>query len=158
MIEVAHRALTVVDSDRLVGEQAKGMVLKGQEEEARAELDTRIKSVEEAEITLIQIAAALGDREQAESLIDDYRGSTRELPFNTLAIYAWTGDRENANRLAAEFDRHPFGHVALSISALVCECGAPWDLALTPAFAAKMAESGLPWPPLSPLSYPFKDW
>jgi TolB-like protein len=158
VIDVTHRALAVVDSDRLVTELAKGMIIKGQNEEARAELDTRIKSVEDTETTMIQIAALLGDREWAERLFADYRGSKRESPFNTLAMYAWTGDRENANRLAAEFDQHPFGHMALSISVLVCECGAPWDLTATPVFAAKIAESGLSWPPLSPITYPFKDW
>jgi hypothetical protein len=29
---------------------------------------------------------------------------------------------------------------------------------VTPVFAAKMAESGLNWPPPSPITYPFKDW
>jgi adenylate cyclase len=158
VIEVTRRGLAVVDSDILVADLAKGMIMKGQNEEARAELDTRIKSVEDAEHVMVQIAAALGDREQAETLFDDYLGSQREQPFNTLAMYAWTGDRENANRLAAEFDQQPFGHIALSISVLVCECGAPWDLTVTPVFAAKMAESGLNWPPPSPMTYPFKDW
>jgi len=158
VIEVTRRALAVVDSDNLIAEQAKGLIMKGQKEEARAELKTRIKSVENSETTMIQIAAALGDRERAENLFADYLGSKREIPFNTLAIYAWTGDREQANRLAAEFDRHPFGHIALSISVLVCECGAPWDLTATPVFAAKIAESGLHWPPPSPMTYPSKDW
>jgi hypothetical protein len=91
-------------------------------------------------------------------LFEEYRGSQYEQGFDTLAIYAWIGDRENANRLAADFDQHPFGHIVLSVSILHCECGAPWDLSATPIFAAKIAESGLPWPPPSPLTFPFKDW
>lgn len=158
VIEATLRGLAVVDSDSLVAELAKGLILKGQNEEAQTELDTRIKSVDSAESLLVEVAVALGHREQAEALFEDYRGSQHENRWNTLAMYAWTGDRENANRLAAEFDQHPFGHIALSISVLVCECGVPWDLSSTPVFAAKIAESGLHWPPPSPLTFPFKDW
>ena len=74
------------------------------------------------------------------------------------AAYAWLGERETVNRLAAETDRHPFGHAALAITVLVCECGAPWDLSETPNFAAKIAESGLAWPPPTPTNYVLKDW
>ena len=95
---------------------------------------------------------------QAEVLFEEYRGSRGQNKFNTLAMYAQTGDRANANRLAADLDRHPFGHIALSIAVLHCACGTPWDLSETPVFAAKIAESGLNWPPLSPLTFPFKNW
>ena len=71
VIEVTRRGLAVVDSDTLVAELAKGLILKGQNEEAQAELDTRIKSVEDAESLLVAIAAALGDREQAATLFED---------------------------------------------------------------------------------------
>jgi hypothetical protein len=121
-------------------------------------VDTRIKSVDSATSLLLEIAAALGQRERAEALFEAYRGSQHENRWNTLAMYAWTGDRENANRMAASFDQHPFGHIALAIAVLVCECGEPWDLSATPVFAAKIAESGLNWPPPSPLTFPFKDW
>jgi hypothetical protein len=158
LIEITRRGLAVVDSDVLVVELAKGMILKGQHEEAQVELDTHIKSVANVDSQLVGMAAALGHREQAEALLAEYHGSKGENPWNTLAMYAWTGDRENANRLAAKYDQHPFGHIALSIAVLVCECGTPWDLVATPVFAAKIAESGLRWPPLSPMTYPFKDW
>jgi TolB-like protein len=158
VIDITRRGLAVVDSDILVVELAKGMILKGQKAEAQAELDTHIKSVANVESQLVGIAATLGQREQAEALLAEYRGSKGENPWNTLAMYAWTGDREKANHLAAELDKRPFGHIALSVSVLVCECGAPWDLAATPVFAAKIAESGLHWPPPSPMTYPLKDW
>ncbi len=157
VIEASLRGLAVVDSDSLVAELAKGLILKGQNDKAQAELDTRIKSVDSAESLLVEIAATLGHREQAETLFEEYRDSQHANGWNTLAMYAWTGDRENANRLAADFDQHPFGHIALSISVLVCECGEPWDLSATPVFAAKIAESGLQWPPRSPMTFPFKD-
>ena len=158
LIEVTRRGLAIVDSDSLVARLAKGLMLKGQNEEAQVALDTRIKSVDSAKSQLVGIAAALGHREQAQALFEEYRGSQYESLIDTLTMYAWTGDRENANRLAAEFDRHPFGHLALSISVLHCECGAPWNLSSTPVFAAKIAESGLHWPPSSPLTFPLKDW
>ncbi|MCW8925027.1 MAG: hypothetical protein OQJ84_02130 [Xanthomonadales bacterium] len=158
VIEATLRGLAVVDSDSLVAELAKGLILKGQNDKAQAELDTRIKSVDNAESLLVEVTAALGHREQADALFEEYRGSQHENGWNTLAMYAWTGDRENANRLAADFDQHPFGHIVLSISVLVCECGEPWDLSATPVFAEKIKESGLNWPPSSPLTFPFKDW
>ena len=158
VIEAMLRGLAVVDNDSLVAELAKGLILKGQNEKAQTELDTRIKSADSGPTPLVEIAASLGQRERAEALFEAYRGSQHEDGFSTLAMYAWTGDRENANRLAADFDQHPFGHIALSIAVLNCQCGAPWDLSVTPAFAAKIAESGLQWPPPSPMTFPFKDW
>jgi len=157
MIGTAREGLEIVDSDFLVADLAKGMLLKGQDEEAQAELDSRIKSVRDARLVLTQIAALRGDRPQAEVLLEQYRESEDAQGFNMLAMYAWIGDRDAANRLAAKFDQHPFGHISLSIAVLHCECGVPWDLEFTPVFAGKIEESGLRWPPPSPFSYPFKD-
>jgi hypothetical protein len=39
-----------------------------------------------------------------------------------------------------------------------CTCGAPFDLEATPVFAGLLAESGLSWPPVSPIDFPLKDW
>lgn len=158
VIEVTRRGLNVVDSDSLVAQMAMGLILKDQNEQAEVEMGTRIKAPENIKMYLVMIAAALGQREQAEALMEEYRNSPGENRFNTLAMYAWTGDLENANRLAANLDKHPFGHIALSIAVLHCACGTPWDLSATPVFAAKIAESGLSWPPLSPLIFPLKDW
>ena len=158
VLEVTRRGLAIVDSDTLVAQQAVGLILKGQNEQAQIELDTRIKSADNSKTYLVLIAAALGQREKAEALLKEYRESPDESKFNTLAMYAWTGDRENANRLAASLDQHPFGYIALSIAVLHCNCGEPWNLSATPVFAAKIAESGLSWPPSSPLTFPFKDW
>lgn len=158
VIDVSLRGLEAVDSDSLVAELAKGMLLKGQDEEAQIELDTRIKSIRDSRSVMTEIAAMRGDRESTEALMMEYQRSGEKRGFTTLAMYAWAGDRAAANRLAAEFDQHPFGHIALSIAVLVCECRAPWDLSSTPVFAEKIAESGLSWPPLSPITFPFKDW
>jgi hypothetical protein len=158
IIDSAREGLDVVNSDFLVAELARGMLLKGQDEEAQVELDTRIKSVRDTRYALTKIAAMRGDRAGAEALLAQYRESEAEQGFNTLAMYASMGDREAANRLAAEFDQHPIGHILLSIAVLHCECGAPWDLSSTPVFAEKISESGLSWPPLTPIVFPFKYW
>ena len=158
VIEATRRGLAVVDNDNLVARMALGLILKGENKQAQNAIDSRIKSVDNTRTHLVMVNAALGQREKAEALFEEYRNLPSESKFNTLAMYAWTGDRENANRLAADLDRHPFGHIALSISVLSCMCGEPWDMSATPVFAAKIAESGLSWPPLSPLTFPFKDW
>ena len=158
VIEVSRRSLSVVDSDTLLTGLAQGLILDGQNEQAQAVIDTRIKSAEQIPVNLMKIAAAMGQREKASALLQQYRDSEAESRFNTLAMYAWLGDRESANQLAAELDQHPFGHIALSIAILHCTCGEPWDMAVTPIFAAKFAESGLNWPPLSPMNFPLKDW
>ena len=158
VLEVTSRGLAVVDNDPMIAQLAMGLIIKGQNEQAQTELDTRIKSADNATMYFVMIAAALGQREKAEALFEKYRGSPDASKFNTLSMYAWIGDRENANRLAANLDQHPFGHIALSISVLHCYCGEPWDLSVTPVFAAKINESGLNWPPLSPMTFPFKDW
>ena len=158
VIDITRRALASLDSDSLVAQLALGLIQKGENEQAQTEIDTRIKSAENAKVQLIMIAAAQGQREKAEVLFEEYRGSRSENKFYTLAMYAWTGDRANVNLLAAYLDRHPFGHIALSIAVLHCGCGTPWDLSETPVFATKIAESGLNWPPLSPLTFPFKNW
>lgn len=158
VIEITRRGLESIDNDSLVAQLALGLVLKGESQQAQYEMDTRIKSSENVRVHLIMVAAALGQHSKAEALIDTYVGSADESRFNTLAMYAWMGNLEAANQLAAELDQHPFGHIALAITILHCACGEPWSMASTPNFAAKVAESGLKWPPLSPLAFPLKDW
>jgi len=55
-------------------------------------------------------------------------------------------------------DQHAFGSVALTLLTYWCACGAPWDITATPNFAAQIEESGLPWPPASPIRFPLKNW
>jgi len=58
-----------------------------------------------------------------------------------------TGDRDAANRRAAAIDAAPGGPLRLAVTATLCYCGAPFDLESTPNFKARLAESGLKWPP-----------
>jgi hypothetical protein len=73
-------------------------------------------------------------------------------------VYTWSGRRADANRRAAEVDEHYFGPIVLWQAAHWCQCGAPWDLEATPNFAAKIKEASMVWPPITPLSFPLKDW
>jgi hypothetical protein len=55
-------------------------------------------------------------------------------------------------------DSRPYGANGLVTIIHWCACGIPWDLEATPVFAGKVKESGLPWPPVSPIKFPLKDW
>jgi hypothetical protein len=65
-----------------------------------------------------------------------------------------SGNRAEANRAAAALDARPAGGLLLAIVATECQCGAPFDLDATPNFKARLAESGLRWPPPQTIKYP----
>ena len=65
-----------------------------------------------------------------------------------------SGDRAEANRQAAVLDARPAGGLLLAILVTECQCGAPFDLDATPHFKARLAESGLHWPPPPTIAYP----
>jgi len=67
---------------------------------------------------------------------------------------ALAGDRATANRFAAAMDARPAGAFVLALYIDNCSCGAPFDLEATPRFKARLAESGLRWPPLAPIAFP----
>jgi adenylate cyclase len=75
-----------------------------------------------------------------------------------LAMLAATGQRDRANALAAQIDAMPAGPVVLLSTVNSCGCGLPFDLAATPNFARRIAETGRPWPPPAIIRYPAKDW
>ncbi|HWT15432.1 MAG TPA: hypothetical protein VN581_06575, partial [Patescibacteria group bacterium] len=60
---------------------------------------------------------------------------------------AWFGNRTEANRIAAAIDARTAGPLVLAVLTTDCLCGAPFDLEATPNFKARLAESGLRWPP-----------
>ena len=65
-----------------------------------------------------------------------------------------SGDRAEANRQAAALDARPAGGLLLAVLVTECQCGAPFDLDATPNFKARLAESGLHWPPPPTIVYP----
>ena len=75
-----------------------------------------------------------------------------------IGLLAWMGRRDEANAMAAGMDALPLGHYLLAEVVSHCYCGAPFDLESTPNFKARLAESGMQWPPGSPLKLPLKTW
>lgn len=67
---------------------------------------------------------------------------------------ALSGNRAEANRHAAALDARPGGPFLLAVVAANCLCGAPFDLDATPNFKARLAESGLRWPPPATIEFP----
>jgi len=67
---------------------------------------------------------------------------------------ALSGDHAAANRAAAALDARPAGPFMLALYVDNCTCGAPFDLEATPRFKARLAESGLHWPPMNPIALP----
>ncbi|MEO8161007.1 MAG: hypothetical protein ABI588_06280 [Arenimonas sp.] len=67
---------------------------------------------------------------------------------------AHAGDTAKANRLAAMLDARPGGSFVLAVFASACHCGAPFDLAATPNFRARIDESGFRWPPPATFKFP----
>ena len=65
-----------------------------------------------------------------------------------------SGDRAEANRRAAALDAQPAGPFILAVLTADSLHGAPFDLEATPNFKARLAESGLPWPPTQVIKYP----
>ena len=107
----------------------------------------------------IYVAAMRSEAEAVSDLIQRFnqeQGWT--YPAELIQFHAVNGDRANANRVAAVTDANPFGHMVLAHAVLTCYCGAPFDLDATPNFAGIIAESGLTWPPTTPLRWPLKTW
>jgi len=136
----------------------RALVANGDFDEAEAIVANRIQVGEEALVFGLMVAAARGDKQRVAELMPGVQQIVDENGFWDLLIHAWIGDRQRANQMAAEVDQHPAGALALTLLATWCACGAPWDMSATPNFAATVEESGLPWPPVSPIKFPLKDW
>lgn len=104
------------------------------------------------------LSAHRGDAASAEAALELSHGFFATSPGDLMAYYAVLGNREGANRIAAGADANRFGHMVLANAILICYCGAPFDLEVTPNFARMMEESGLTWPPAQPIEWPLKTW
>ncbi len=135
----------------------RALVANNLHEEARKEIDDRIEGDEEALIFKTLVAAHEGDQARFDPLYEEFR-TVNSFGLHWTIVSAWGGHREDANRIAAQVDQHHFGSVTLTQITEWCGCGAPFDLEATPNFAAKLEESGLPWPPQSTMDFPLKDW
>ena len=80
------------------------------------------------------------------------------IGLDVIMDEALLGHREEANRIAAEVDARPYGHMVLLLNIRNCYCGAPFDLEVTPNFARMLDAAALSWPPASPIEWPLKNW
>jgi len=128
-------------------------------EAAEAIVFSNITSAEQSAELLFVSKAAQGDMAgaglAAAGWLALYPGEKAD--YQRLLISARTGNQDEANRIAAGFDQKEFGNQALLDLIFACMCGAAWDLSATPEFAAALTDSGLSWPPVSPITFPLNE-
>ncbi len=107
---------------------------------------------------LATVAALGGNARAAEGYSQQYLGQFGPQDEYALRLEAMRGNRNEANRLATQMDSRPFGYITLMQSIYDCACGAPFDLEAAPVFADMLKDSGLEWPPVSPVRFPLKGW
>lgn len=153
-LDVAKKARKAGNSN-LVSDNATAIAhaILGQNAEAKRLLDeqTYDQQNEVYYIARVLLGHTLG---LSSAEIQDMLRSvnTQTTKYNQWAVAhaveaVFTGDREQANRFAAEMDARPAGPFLLAVYSTNCRCGAPFDLEYTPNFKARLAESGLRWPP-----------
>lgn len=109
----------------------------------------------------VRYLAGAGRVEEARDLLEEidslpeWQSMSPQLRIRTFAA---VGDRETANREAARLDAQPGGALELIRVVNYCDCGAPFDLAVTPNLARRIAEAGFDWLPPELINYPAKDW
>ncbi|NIV18261.1 MAG: hypothetical protein GWN47_07555 [Woeseiaceae bacterium] len=157
-VAIAEDGSRVAASDWLDVSHALALVAAGRFDEAEEIVSSRIQSSIFALYLRVLVAAAKGDAKAAAERFMEYREDPAAGEFYGIQISAWTGDREAANRIAALIDQHPFRHHVLTLVAYWCACGAPFDLEVTPNYAANLEQAGFAWPPPSPIKFPLKDW
>ena len=81
-------------------------------------------------------------RQQCDVIEPDLRKKRKKMRKN-----AFTFLRATYFRWAATIDSRPAGPMRLAAVLSTCMCGPAFDLDATPNFKARMAESGLEWPP-----------
>jgi hypothetical protein len=126
-------------------------------DEAIQVIDSEVQRLYMANAFHAMVAAHRSDLDRLAPLIENYDENAPPNFFDII-INAWIGRRDAANQAAAVIDEHYFGPIVLWQSVHWCQCGAPWDLEVTPNFAAKIEEANVPWPLKTPLSFPLKDW
>ncbi len=151
-IELVTAAETAVGArQRSTESKVRALVLLGRLDQARALL-APLDLAEPAVARLhVLLGAASGD--DAAAIAARWAAFPRsdlvpeQWVVGDLEVQALTGDRTAANRWAAMIDDRPAGPLRLAAALSSCLCGAAFDLDATPHFKARMAESGLVWPP-----------
>jgi len=157
-LRVVREGIEVAPGGWLPIALVRALVANGLYEETDHAIKTQLRLKEDALIANVMKSAAMGDRNAASVFFEEMLNGDIPTAFWESIYYAWVGDRENANRLAAKIDEHPFGSQSLLLVVYWCACGAPFDLEVTPNYAARAETAGMPWPPASPITFPLKDW
>ena len=136
----------------------RALAAKGRIDEARRRLATMEPAGEMYAMTQIALDGAAG------ATLPEIRARLTPISRKTSRFDIWSGvdmiaasiggDRAEANRIAASYDARPGGGLLLALATGLCQCGAPFDVAAAPNFKARLAESGLHWPPTSSLKFP----
>ena len=157
-LKVAREGLEVAPGGWLGIALVRALVANGLYEEVDHAIKTQFRVREDGLMANVLKFAAMGNRDAAAATYEEIMSQPIQPFFYKSIYYAWVGDRENANRRAAQIDAHPFGSQSLLLLVYWCACGAPFDLEVTPNYAARVAAAGMPWPPASPINFPLKDW
>ncbi|MEO6155955.1 MAG: hypothetical protein ABIP16_09545, partial [Thermomonas sp.] len=138
--------------------QAVALAMLGQIDEAKRLLASLANPDANASGVALVVARLAGtELAQAEALLqktDRASAKARQWEMVALDQAALFGTREDANRAAARLDARPAGGLLLAVAMTYCGCGVPFDLEATPRFKARLAESGLNWPPPVAIHYP----
>jgi TolB-like protein len=112
------------------------------------------------EVPRAMFALALdGKPREARELLNEWISAGNKVDdLAMMTAEARLGNREAANNYASNVDSRFMGPFMLVVGVNQCYCGAPFDLTATPNFAARIAETGFDWPPVTPIKYPDKDW
>jgi len=146
------------ESGMLLAAQVLARVQSGRPEAAHQVNNSRADRESQKLFNRVAIAASQADAERAVDGQREYLATFGPDDSASLIMEAMRGNRNEANRLAGLIDARPAGYVALMVTILRCSCGAPFDLAAAPDFAARLAESGLRWPPPETIHFPLKNW
>ena len=157
-LQIAREGMEIAPGAWLRSALVRSLVANGMFDEALAETDKRFDDPSITTMFKALIAAAKGDQDLFDKAFKEFKAVNNSGNEWLIMVAAWGGYREEANRATAAMDQHHFGPVALSQRSQWCACGFPFDLEATPNLAAKLEESGLPWPPASIMEYPLKDW
>ena len=157
-LRLAREGMEIAPGSWLSIALVRALIAHGLHEEARQEVDDRIDDAFIAELYKALVTAHEGDQARFDQFFAKFMAENPSEYYWGIIAAAWGGHKEEANRLAALIDQHHFGPVTLTQIAQWCGCGTPFDLDATPNFAAKLEESGLPWPPQPTMDFPLKDW
>ena len=157
-IEYGERGMEVAPHSNTSQALLLAYVGANQIKKGSAYVDQRFTDPDDEVDGRLTLAAASDDRAQVAALLPQMQKHRADRLDVQLIHFARVGNREEANRIAAEFDAQRYGYLTLMGIPSSCACGAPWDINVTPNYAALLEEAGYSWPPASPINWPLKDW